>query len=304
MGKANKIFWVGWLIKLDIGDLIVAGVGLGGWLLSSRSGLNSQHAQAATGQSQQRPAVPVLASAAETKNFPVIVRGIGTVEAFNTVTVKSRIDGNIVRVAYTEGQFVHTGDLLVQIDPRPYQAQLEQAEANKAKDHAGLENAQRDLARYAALLKTNLAVTRQQYDTQQATVDQLKAAVQADQAQITADQLNVAYLSITSTIWSWPGRHFRRAEYVPTVQVNPAAMAARGIGIDDVANAITNNTVELPVGALQGPSRRTRSAPTASCFSRARSIALSSLIAMARRCASVTSAGQSTAQTRRSSSTG
>jgi multidrug efflux system membrane fusion protein len=110
------------------------------------------------------------------------------------------VDGNIEKIAYREGQYVHKGDLLVQIDPRPYQAQLEQAEGTKTKDEANLENAQRDLARYAALLKGNLAVTQQQYETQQSTVAQLKATLQADQAQIDAARLNVAYCSITLPI--------------------------------------------------------------------------------------------------------
>jgi multidrug efflux system membrane fusion protein len=129
--------------------------------------------------------------------MPVVVRGIGSIQAYNTVTVKSRVDGNILKVAFTEGQFVHQGDLLIQIDPRPYQAQLEQAEANKAKDQANLANAQRDLARYAAIVSNQLAVTRQQYDTQRATVQQLEATLESDQAQIDPAKLNVAYCAIT-----------------------------------------------------------------------------------------------------------
>lgn len=183
-------------IKLALILLVLAGIGLGARLLTAQGA----GAAAQTQPNRQLRAVPVLATTAEAKDFPIIVRGLGTVEAFNTVTVKSRVDGNIEKVGYQEGQYVHKGDLLVQIDPRPYQAQLEQAEATKAKDQANLANAQRDLARYAALLNTNLAVTRQQYDTQQATVAQLQATVQADQAQIDAAKLNVAYCSITSPI--------------------------------------------------------------------------------------------------------
>ncbi len=131
----------------------------------------AQTAQNPAGQSagsqagQQKPPVPVLAVAATAKDFPIIIRGLGSVQAFNTVMVKSRVDGQILTVAFQEGQHVHAGDLLMQIDPRPYQAQLAQANANKAKDQANLENAQRDLARIAALVQTQLAATRQQYDT-------------------------------------------------------------------------------------------------------------------------------------------
>ena len=157
--------------------------------------------QSAGGQAgQQRPPVPVLAVAATAKDFPIIIRGLGSVQAFNTVMVKSRVDGQILTVAFQEGQYVHAGDLLMQIDPRPYQAQLAQANANKAKDQANLENAQRDLARIAALVQTQLAATRQQYDTQKAVVDQLNAAVQADQAQIDAAKLNVEYSAVRSPI--------------------------------------------------------------------------------------------------------
>jgi membrane fusion protein, multidrug efflux system len=193
-GPAGKT--VSRLIKLTAMSLIIAAVGLLSWFVSAREGADSHSAQKV---SQQR-AVPVLAAVAEAKDVPIVVRGIGSVQAFNTVTVKSRVDGNIVKVAFVEGQYVKAGDLLIQIDPRPFQAQLEQAEANKAKDQANLENAQRDLTRFAALLPGGLATTRQQYDTQRALVSQLTASVQADQAQIDAANLNVVYSSITSPI--------------------------------------------------------------------------------------------------------
>src|SRR5438067_1145115 len=149
---------------------------------------------------QQKRAVPVLATAVTAKDFPIIIRGLGSVQAFNTVTVKSRVDGQITQVGFQEGQYVKAGDLLMQIDSRPYQAQLAQANANKAKDQATLENAQRDLARLATLLQTQLAATRQQYDTQKALVEQLTATVQADQAQIDAAKLNVEYSTVRSPI--------------------------------------------------------------------------------------------------------
>jgi membrane fusion protein, multidrug efflux system len=170
------------------------------WLLSRSAETATAAQEQNAPQRSGQQGVPVLAATAEAKDVPIIVRGIGSVQAYNMVTVKSRVDGNIVKVAFTEGQYVHQGDLLMQIDPRPYQAQLEQAEANKAKDQATLENAQRDLARYAAIVSDQMAVTRQQYDTQRATVQQDEAAVQSDQAQIDAAKLNVAYCEITSPI--------------------------------------------------------------------------------------------------------
>jgi membrane fusion protein, multidrug efflux system len=188
-------------IKLLLVAAAVLVVVVGGRWLLSRSTATATAAQeqiAPQGGGQQ--GVPVLAGTAAAKDVPIIVRGIGSVQAYNMVTVKSRVDGNIVKVAFTEGQYVHQGDLLMQIDPRPYQAQLEQAEANKAKDQATLENAQHDLARYAAIVGDQMAVTRQQYDTQRATVAQDQATVQSDQAQIDAAKLNVAYCEITSPI--------------------------------------------------------------------------------------------------------
>lgn len=196
----GKESWARWSIRLVLIIFGLAGIGWGAGLLASRESSSSHKTQAALDQSQRQQTIPVLAATAEAKDFPIIVRGIGTVEAFNTVSVKSRVDGNIVQIAFTEGQFVHANDLLVQIDPRPYQTQLAQAEANKAKDQANLENALRDLARLEVLVKNQLAATRQQYDTQRATVAQLEAAVQSDQAQIDAAKLNIGYSTITSPI--------------------------------------------------------------------------------------------------------
>src|SRR3984893_18023360 len=199
----------------------LAAVGLGGWFFASRESGSSHKTEAALDQSHEQQTVPVLAATAEAKDFPIIVRGIGTVEAFNTVTVKSRVDGHIVQIAFSEGQFVHAGDLLVQIDPRLFQTQLVQAEANKAKDQANLENALRDLDRLEVLVKNQLAATRQQYDSQRATVAQLETAVQSDQAQIDAAKLNVAYSAITSPIGGARGR--RVVDVGNLVQVSAAA---------------------------------------------------------------------------------
>ena len=143
--------------------------------------------------------VPVVTGHARKKDVPIYLDGLGTVQAFNTVTVHTRVDGQLVKVAFTEGQDVKTGDLLVQIDPAPYRAALDQAVAKKAQDAAQLANARVDLQRYADLLKTD-GTTQQTYDTQKALVDQLEATVQADQAAVDSAKVNLDYTNIRSPI--------------------------------------------------------------------------------------------------------
>jgi multidrug efflux system membrane fusion protein len=143
------------------------------------------------------PAVPVVAGTAEIKDVPVYLTGLGTVQAFNTVTVNTRVDGQLDKVAFTEGQDVKAGDVLAQIDPRPFQAALDLAKATKAKDMAQLANAKVDLQRYQ---KAPLAVTQQQADTQAALVQQFEATVQADQANIEAAQVQLGYTTIKAPL--------------------------------------------------------------------------------------------------------
>jgi multidrug efflux system membrane fusion protein len=141
--------------------------------------------------------IPVTAGVAETKNIPVYLTGLGTVQAFNTVVVKVRVDGQLDKVAFTEGQDVKAGDLLAQIDPRPFQAALDQAKAVKAKDEAQLENAKRDLQRSISLHEF---ATKQSVDTQTALVRQFEATIQGDQAAIESAQTQLAYSTITAPI--------------------------------------------------------------------------------------------------------
>ena len=134
--------------------------------------------------------VPVTAAEAKARDVPIILRGLGTVNAFNSVALTSRVEGNITQIDFKEGQYVHTGDLLIQLDPRAYQAALNQAKANLLRDEAALANAKIDLARYAELLKHDYA-PEQQVATQQTTVSQDEAASQGAEAAIEAAQLNV-----------------------------------------------------------------------------------------------------------------
>jgi len=143
------------------------------------------------------PPVPVTAGLAETKNIPVYLTGLGTVQAFNTVVVKVRVDGQLDKVAFTEGQDVKAGDFLAQIDPRPFQAALDQAKAVKAKDEAQLENTRRDLQRFINL---HDFATKQSVDTQTALVRQFEATIQGDQAAIESAQTQLAYSTITAPL--------------------------------------------------------------------------------------------------------
>jgi membrane fusion protein, multidrug efflux system len=145
------------------------------------------------------PGVPVTAGTVAAKDMPVFLNGIGTVQAYNTVTIKSRVDGQIVKVDFSEGQEVQAGDSLIKIDARGFQAALEVAQAGKAKDEAQLVSAQADLDRYSQLVGTGYQ-TKQSYDQQKATVAQLKAAIKGDQAQIDAAQVNLDYTDIHAPI--------------------------------------------------------------------------------------------------------
>src|SRR5580704_4688279 len=154
----------------------------------------------ATGQGQSGVA-PVAVSVTPVKrtDFPVILESLGQVQAYNTVLVRARVDGQIEKIAFQEGQKVKQGDLLAQIDPRPFQAALDQAVAKKAQDEANLANAKLDLARYATLAKQDFA-TKQQLDTQNALVLQLTASLAADTAAIDAARVQLEYTTIRAPI--------------------------------------------------------------------------------------------------------
>ena len=172
--------------------LLVVG---GGYYVYQQTGHDKAQAAAAAA----RPTVPVTVATAEAKDVPVFVRGLGNVQAFKTVAVKTRVDGQIVKIDFKEGQEVKEGDPLFQIDPRPFQAVLDQAQANKTKDEAQLEGAQLDLERYGKLIGSGFQ-SRQSYDQQKATVDSLKGSIAADQAAIDTAKLNLNYALIRAPI--------------------------------------------------------------------------------------------------------
>src|SRR5215475_680185 len=159
----------------------------------------ARQTDAASQQSKATAAIPVTVQTIQNSDFPVYLNGLGTVQPYNTVTVRSRVDGQVVKVGFRQGQMVKEGDLLVQIDPRPFQAALEQAQAKKAQDEASLKNAQLDLKRYSTLAVQDYA-SRQQLDTQQATVDQLTAQIKGDQASVDNAQTQLSYATISSPL--------------------------------------------------------------------------------------------------------
>lgn len=167
-------------------------------LLLTLAGCNSASTKSAQAGGVP-PAIPVAVSPVEQKDFPVYLSGLGSVQASNTVSLKSRVDGQIVQIAFTEGQFVKQGGLLLVIDPRPYQVALEQAEAALARDQAQLKNAQLDYGRYQGLFKEGV-ISQQQFDAQRALVGQLEGTIKSDQAAIDNANLQLVYTRVTAPV--------------------------------------------------------------------------------------------------------
>lgn len=186
-----------WLARNKMRAALLGAV-IGVLALSGRHWLPGTPSDAA-GKKAGPPAVSVEASEAKRQDVPVSLQGLGNIQAYNTVTVTSRVDGELQKLGFVEGQLVHKGELLAQIDPRPYQAALSQAEAAKAKDEAQIAGAKQDLERYTMLAPQNLT-SQQVLDTQKATVSALQAQIKGDQATIDNARTQLAYTSITSPI--------------------------------------------------------------------------------------------------------
>jgi multidrug efflux system membrane fusion protein len=180
--------------KFLLGTVAALAIGFAGFWWLERN-----HVAAAPMPTASSAPVPVVAGLSEAHNVPLYVDGLGTVQAYNSVTVRSRVDGQIMKAFFTEGQEVKEGDPLFQIDPRTYQAALDQANAAKQKDEAQLVSAKADLQRFSRLLTSGYQ-TQQSYDSQKALVGQIEASIKADAAAIDTTQLSLGYADIRAPL--------------------------------------------------------------------------------------------------------
>jgi multidrug efflux system membrane fusion protein len=190
----QRRLWI-WFIVL----ILLAGAGYYLWSRPSATSAAAGSAKGAGKNGKGPAATPVVAAKAYTGNIGIYYAGLGAVTPLNTVTVKSRIDGQLLKVQYQEGQLVHQGDVLVEIDPRPYEVALTQAQGQLAKDQATLDNARIDYTRYQTLLKQE-AIAEQIATTQKATVEQDEGIVKTDQGLVDSAKLNIVYCHITAPI--------------------------------------------------------------------------------------------------------
>ena len=200
VGEATSRGWL-WVL------IVIVVAALGYWYFRGPKASTEAQGPAAPGGSANGSgqgafagfAVPVVVSTSQRGDLPVYFNGLGTVTAFNTVTVHSRVDGQITKINFQEGQFVHQGDALLEIDARPYQVQLEQAEGQLAKDQAQLRDVQVNYERYQLLYKEGV-IPKQQLDTQGAQVGQFEGAIKGDQGLIDSAKLQLVYSRITAPI--------------------------------------------------------------------------------------------------------
>ena len=209
--------WRGWKLWVPVALVVVLAA-----VLVLRSCSASSAKPVAGGR-----AVPVAVALAKKGDMDVNFTGLGTVTTLNTVTVRSRVDGQLMRLGFQEGKMVRQGDLIAEIDPRPFQVQLMQAEGQMAKDQAALKNARNDLHRFTVLVGQGI-ISTQQVDAQTAVVDQFDAATKVDRAQIESARLNLTYCRITAPVAGKvglrgvdPGNLVRAADATGIVVITP-----------------------------------------------------------------------------------
>lgn len=236
--------------KLVIAFLLFAlAVGAGAWVYRAHI---AEQQTASIPKADKR--VPASVAIAERTDFPIYLDSLGDVQAWNTITVRSRVDGEIMKIAFEEGEFVNQGDLLVQIDPRPFQAELDQATAKKAQDDANLKNMRRDLERFEKA--GTLATTQKQIDTQRSLVAQQEALIKADAGAIDHARVQLGYTTIRAPISGRVG--FRLVDQGNIIHAGDAGGIATIAQIQPIAVVFTEPEEELPrildelkTGALQ-----------------------------------------------------
>lgn len=255
-------------VSLIIALIVVIAGGYAYWQLNAAKTASPENkgAQAANSQSRgtsrsRRPPLPPVQVATSTQeNVPQFLSALGTVKATNSVTVTSRVEGQLMALHFTEGQYVQKGDLLAEIDARPFEVQLAQAKGQLAKDQATLANARLDLARYQKLAKTHL-VSQQELDNQQALVKQSEASIRIDEATISNAQLQLTYSKITAPISGRVGlKQVDVGNYISGGSSTPIVVINQMDPVDvlftlpeqDLANVIQarKNNADLPVTAL------------------------------------------------------
>ncbi|WP_438277825.1 efflux RND transporter periplasmic adaptor subunit [Nitrobacter sp.] len=219
---------------------LVAVIALAGGYALWQHGAGKHNGADHAGAAKAR-AIPVKIATVRKGDFPVYLTGLGTVQGFNTVVVRTRVDGQIDRIAFKEGQLVQKGDLLAHIDPRPFQAALDQARAKKAQDEANRANANLDLQRYT---KLGEFATRQQTDTQRSTVQQLTAQIEADDAAIANAQTQLDYTNIRAPIAGVTG--FRQVDQGNIVNASTQTGIVTIAQIEPIAVIFTAPEEQLP----------------------------------------------------------
>ena len=255
-----------WPLLIALAAVILGSYAGWHYFIASKAADAAVELKTAAGKGGGPAPIPVTVAPVKKADFSVYLYGLGTVQPYRTVTVRSRVDGQIINVLFKQGRMVKEGDTLVEIDPRPYQAALDQAKAKKAQDEANLKNAKLNLERSLTLAQKDYA-TQQQVDTQQAMVDQLTAQIQGDQAAIDNAQTQLSYTVIKSPLSGRAG--FRLVDpgnivhssdengIVTIVQLQPISVVftAPEENVPQINQALEEGTV-VPVEALSSDGLR------------------------------------------------